>query len=620
MLFERTREKVSHKKLSVYDDIQLFREKEERKREMTTTTSASSSRSPSSFSRFRSRSASSSVFFFLFFFSLLSVKIDRIEGAIHQYEDAYFFSVSDAFIYRGGREGLFASKEDYYSFAGREDWGVVAPAGLANGKSYIRFNKVAFRRSLDAVADAASAAEEEEEGKNGGNENNNGGSEENSLVQAVVFEVNDRDRVGFVTEDGGRRYCCDEELAKTSGCAPGRVIVRPKVEMQEQIDPETNEKKMVEVENVDWPWVTDAYFEGADQLESRTVDDAVSIEETGMYYLWFVICDPKLAGTTVNGQTAWKNPSGYLPGMMAANLPFYLFLSLAYLALGICWAINCAIKWKYLMQIHHSMTFVVSLGMIETCVWYYDYSNFNTTGFRPYFVTIFAVVVSAARKAVSRALVLVVSMGYGVVRPTLGGFAPKVLALAGAYFVASATLDVVANVGAIDDLTSGARVFLVLPVAALDGAFILWIFTSLSKTLAQLQQRRQMAKLSLYRYFTNALALSVVLSFVWVVYEMWFKVTDAFNEKWEADWITAAFWHVLNFALTAVICFLWRPMEPEKFVGNKSGSVDANDSFWSEEEMSAMDTEVAAAGGASAHHELGGDSDDEEGGGAGKME
>jgi hypothetical protein len=553
------------------------------------------------------------------FFLLSFVKIDRIEGAIHQYEDAYFFSVSDAFIYRGGREGLFASKEDYYSFAGREDWGVVAPAGLANGKSYIRFNKVAFRRSLDAVADAAATAAEEEE-ENGGNENNNGGSEENSLVQAVVFEVNDRDRVGFVTEDGGRRYCCDEELAKTSGCAPGRVIVRPKVEMQEQIDPETNEKKMVEVENVDWPWVTDAYFEGADQLESRTVDDAVSIEETGMYYLWFVICDPKLAGTTVNGQTAWKNPSGYLPGMMAANLPFYLFLSLAYLALGICWAINCAIKWKYLMQIHHSMTFVVSLGMIETCVWYYDYSNFNTTGFRPYFVTIFAVVVSAARKAVSRALVLVVSMGYGVVRPTLGGFAPKVLALSGAYFVASATLDVVANVGAIDDLTSGARVFLVLPVAALDGAFILWIFTSLSKTLAQLQQRRQMAKLSLYRYFTNALALSVVLSFVWVVYEMWFKVTDAFNEKWEADWITAAFWHVLNFALTAVICFLWRPMEPEKFVGNKSGSVDANDSFWSEEEMSAMDNEVAAAGGASAHHELGGDSDDEEGGGAGKME
>ena len=49
--------------------------------------------------------------------------------------------------------------------------------------------------------------------------------------------------------------------------------------------------------------------------------------------------------------------------------------------------------------------------------------------------------------------------------------------------------------------------------------------------------------------------------------------------------------------------------------------MDANDSFWMEEEMSAVDNELAEAAG---HHELGGDSDDDEegggGGGGGKME
>jgi len=542
--------------------------------------------------------------------------VERVESAIHEYDRSYFFSAADAFIFRGGREGLFESRAEAV-----DDWGVVSP-GLANGKSYVRFNKVSFRRSFDDSGSAA-ADDDDDEKKIDGNRSDDDGNKGDKVVQAVVFEVNDRDRVGLITSDGNRRYCCTSDIAEEYNCSPGRVIVKPKIERVEIIDEITKEKKIEERENVDWPWVTDAYFDNG-ELESRTVDDAVTIEETGMYYLWFVICDPELAGTTVNGQTAWKNPSGYLPGMMAANLPFYLFLSIAYLLLGIAWAINYAIKWKYLMQIHHAISSVVSLGMIETCVWYYDYSNFNTTGYRPYFVTIFAVIVSALRKAVSRALVLVVSMGYGVVRPTLGGFAPKVLALAFAYFIASASLDVVANVGAIDDLTSGARVFLVLPVAALDGAFILWIFTSLSKTLAQLQQRRQMAKLSLYRYYTNALALSVVVSFVWVGYEMWFKVTDAFNEKWEADWLTSAFWHVLNFALTVVICFLWRPMEPEHFVGNKSGSADANDAFWEEEMIPSVDNELGNA----ASHELGGDSDDEEGatthgngnGGAGKME
>ena len=39
----------------------------------------------------------------------------------------------------------------------------------------------------------------------------------------------------------------------------------------------------------------------------------------------------------------------------------------------------------------------------------------------------------------------------------------------------------------------------VLPVAMLDAGFILWVFTALSKTLAQLQSRRAGAKLDLYR-------------------------------------------------------------------------------------------------------------------------
>ena len=135
------------------------------------------------------------------------------------------------------------------------------------------------------------------------------------------------------------------------------------------------------------------------------------------------------------------------------------------------------------------------------------------------------------------------------------------VSLSAAYFVATSTLDVMTNVGTIDDLTSSARIFLVLPVAVLDAVFILWIFTALSKTLAQLQARRQTAKLDLYRRFTNTMAISVVISVAWIGYEMWFKVSDAFNEKWETDWITAAFWHLLSLGITAVICILWRPTD-----------------------------------------------------------
>jgi hypothetical protein len=213
-------------------------------------------------------------------------------------------------------------------------------------------------------------------------------------------------------------------------------------------------------------------------------------------------------------------------------------MSLLYLALGAAWMFAFIANWRSVMQLQYCITAVVALGMIEMSTWYFDYVNFNSTGFRPYGTTIGAVLISSARKTVSRSLVLVVSMGYGVVRPTLGGLTKKVVSLSAAYFVATATLDVMTNVGAIDDLTSSARIFLVLPVAVLDAVFILWIFTALSKTLAQLQARRQSAKLDLYRRFTNTLAISVVISVAWIGYEMWFKVSDAFNEKWETDWVT----------------------------------------------------------------------------------
>ncbi|GJU22793.1 retrovirus-related pol polyprotein from transposon TNT 1-94 [Tanacetum coccineum] len=69
-------------------------------------------------------------------------------------------------------------------------------------------------------------------------------------------------------------------------------------------------------------------------------------------------------------------------------------------------------------------------------------------------------------------------MGYGVVRPTLGGVNSKVLILGVVYFVASEALELVENLGNINDFSGKTKLYLVLPVAFLDSWFILWIFSS----------------------------------------------------------------------------------------------------------------------------------------------
>lgn len=72
-----------------------------------------------------------------------------------------------------------------------------------------------------------------------------------------------------------------------------------------------------------WPKVLDIYFENNDTL-AYSWEEAITIEETGMYYLWFVICDEDLASATVRGQTTWKNPTGRAPHMtLTSTTPAY---------------------------------------------------------------------------------------------------------------------------------------------------------------------------------------------------------------------------------------------------------------------------------------------------------
>lgn len=145
-----------------------------------------------------------------------------------------------------------------------------------------------------------------------------------------------------------------------------------------------------------------------------------------MYYLWFVICDEDLSAAVVRGQTTWKNPTGYLPGMMYPNIKFFGIMSLLYILMAVIWMSLYARHWKDVFTLQHCVTAIIGLAMMEMSTWYFDYVNFNATGFRPYVTTLYAVSLGCLRKTFSRGLVLVVAMGYGVVLPYLGVIQKKV--------------------------------------------------------------------------------------------------------------------------------------------------------------------------------------------------
>ncbi|KAL1174010.1 hypothetical protein V6Z11_A05G451300 [Gossypium hirsutum] len=416
----------------------------------------------------------------------------------------------------GNGEGLYASKLHV-----DPDKKPSPEENHLNGKSFIRFESITFRRPKESA------------------EKKNEMQQKTGLVEAIIVEVKDREKIGGSYLHSAA-ICCTPDLSKEGSCNVGEVIIHQ--------DPNYPYN----------PQRIQTFFEGKTE-ETTMLLQTVEINHTGMYYLYFMFCDPELMGTTISGRTVWRNPDGYLPGKMAPLMTYFGLMSLAYLGLGLVWFLWSVQYWKDIIQLQYHITAVIGLGMCEMALWYFEYANFNATGNRPMGITLWAVTFTAVKKTVSRLLLLVVSMGYGVVRPTLGGVILKFLLLGLTYFVFSEALGLVENLGNIDDLTGKARLFLVLPVSLLDACFIIWIFSALSQTLEKLQIRRSMAKFALYRKFTNSLAISVLLSIAWVGYELYFNAADPLSELWQRAWIIPAFWNLLAFVLLVVICSLWAP-------------------------------------------------------------
>lgn len=388
-------------------------------------------------------------------------------------------------------------------------------------------------------------------------------------LQVLLFDAEQLDRVGTVAS-GNRVYCCSPALlahhakqqtknaaatAPITGCSAasaGKIIVAPEGTANAFGAHAHHHHRHISEYGIAF---------AANQSEaSLTVH--IPIRQSGVHYLLISSCNPKTGLVRFSGETQWRNPYGYLPAELYAFLPFFGALTLAYLVLAVGWALLCARHWHHLLPLQSAIAGVLLLCVVEGGAWYLAYRAFNEGGVRGRLPTIIGVLLSASRRTISRLLVLSVCLGYGVVRPTLAADVfSRVALLGGVYFAASAVLDVASNTSRLEELALPTRLLLVTSVGALDALFFGWCFSALSSTLKQLSSRRQSAKLRLYRRFSRVLGVLLVVSALWVSWQMVFIVSDFLDERWRVLWTFDAFWHVLYAAMLLTICVLWAPSE-----------------------------------------------------------
>ena len=257
---------------------------------------------------------------------------------------------------------------------------------------------------------------------------------------------------------------------------------------------------------------TNLYPLNTDPLISHT-----TFKEMGVYIYVFAVCNSNSASVIIDGKLESVDPYGYLPADMYPYLPFYGSLSIMYAIIAVTWLILCYWYFKQLIPLQLWITLVLALGMIESFILFAYYLSYNDTGIAPLSLSTIGTVFGIGKRSISRIVITFVSLGYGIVRVTIGDDMKKVLylglfivyqhcviclftylPLGSSYGILSiiyyignnipVTSTTSANVAeASYDLVS-ITIFL---LAAVDTTFYMWIFTSINNLMSSLAARKQ---------------------------------------------------------------------------------------------------------------------------------
>lgn len=202
--------------------------------------------------------------------------------------------------------------------------------------------------------------------------------------------------------------------------------------------------------------------------------------------------------------------------------------------------------------------------MIETCLLYDYYHTYNETGQIPVHMLVWSLIFGVTKRAVSRVLVLIVSMGYGVVRQSLGEDMKRVLGLGASYCVLSLIFTIASslpssakNIG--DPEYENLFSIVIMLLATIDTIFYMWTISSINNLIVTLEARKQTVKLQLYKNFRFALVAALSFAVLWAVYASLLMGTQTSETSWEMKWTVDAISELLYFLIFVAIAVLWAP-------------------------------------------------------------
>jgi hypothetical protein len=266
-----------------------------------------------------------------------------------------------------------------------------------------------------------------------------------------------------------------------------------------------------------------------------------------------------------SGIVQFRNAYGALPAAQIAKLPFYGALAIVYIVIGAFWGFLYAQHRHDVLPVQNYITAIIIFLIFEMSITtgFYDYENQHGSNVGTKIFMIIVSVLNAGRNSFSFFLLLIVCMGYGVVKPSLGKTMWWVRALALGHFIFG-VIYAVASLAITPETAGPVVLFVILPLAGTLTAFYVWTLNSLNQTMKDLMDRRQHVKAMMYKKLWWGIFGSIVVIFGFFFLNSFTfagaSSPDFVPDHWRTRWFVLDGWlNLVYLCDIAYIAYLWRP-------------------------------------------------------------
>jgi len=362
--------------------------------------------------------------------------------------------------------------------------------------------------------------------------------------------------IGAKHDDGKTlRWCCTEDAAEMGMCSGGQELGRLIVDTKKL----TGDRRSVEISNTG---------EVSTTIQNGKLKEKVS----GRYVVVIANCADEGRDILITGTAAWKSVHGYLPGELYGFMFFYAALTVVYFVLVLWYGISMHLNEESRIPIEKWVLATIGLGLLEMLFKLGDVFVWNEDGYQEMWIAFIGIIMGVVKRGLSRCLIVMVSLGWGVTRDDLGRKL-KWIVMSGIIYIGVAVVrDVMLLIAVTEVQEFSQRVeqdlfdvyaILTFVVAAIDVMFIMWIMDGFSSTLEYLESLNQTRKLKRYLRLRGLFLFSVLFAAIWAIFAVvTSKVTGLMRE--EDTWIVDGAAELNYLIVLCGVACMWRPSPSSK--------------------------------------------------------